>query len=393
MKYDFLLLEHLYTVENHYKDLGILAHLLKKVGFKVAIVDVFKEAELCKVGDIPHLSLDIDCPELFRTLKTYTKKRSGWVNLYYRVRKDIYLYKILKRLKGMAPNIYLGSMTLATPAFFFNAFDSNTNYFMWALRSSYVLNWKNDKIGLFHFISKALYKNIHKHKNLNLIVSNKLIKDEFVEHVGVEQNRIVLRPERVIKEKCLIEGKKNKENSLSLLFIGTLRPSKNVEFCIEAIKRLNDKRITYTVAGRCKSDKKYSEKISKLSENVQNVYRIDRFIPNEEYEELIRNCDFLILCDKKESSCASNGTMSEALLHGKPIIAPDYDPFKYEVEKYGVGILYQHNDVDSLCETILTALNKGTDPFKENILSYQENFIEGSVVCKLKEQLKENDII
>ena len=60
MKYDFLLLEHLYTVENHYKDLGILAHLLKKVGFKVAIVDVFKEAELCKVGDIPHLSLDID---------------------------------------------------------------------------------------------------------------------------------------------------------------------------------------------------------------------------------------------------------------------------------------------------------------------------------------------
>lgn len=391
-KYDFILFEHLYNVENHYKDLVILANLLQKAGYKVAIADVFKEAKLCKVDNIPHISLDIDCPKGFRTLKTYNRKRSGWVNLYYRIRKDIYIYKILKKLKGMASNIYIGSLTLATPAFFFTAFDKNTNYFMWALRSAHVLNWKNDKIGLYHFISKALYRNIHKYKKLNLIVSNDLIKEEFVELVGMDVNRLILRPERVIKKKQLTKGKGIKAQSLSLLYIGTLRASKNVEFCIEAIKRLNDRRITYTIAGRCKSDNNYNEKIKKAIKDIPNIIRIDRYIPDEEYEELMRNCDCLVLCDNKEKSCASNGTMIEALLQGKPIIAPDYDPFKYEIEKYGVGMLYRYNDVDSLCEIISTALNDGVEHLKDNIASYQENFIEDNVVQKLTEQFKKNEV-
>ena len=43
MKYDFVLFENLFSVENHYKDLGILVTLLKEAGYKVAIADAFKE--------------------------------------------------------------------------------------------------------------------------------------------------------------------------------------------------------------------------------------------------------------------------------------------------------------------------------------------------------------
>ena len=161
----------------------------------------------------------------------------------------------------------------------------------------------------------------------------------------------------------------------------------------EAMKRLNDSRITYTIAGRCKQDTKYNKKIEELSSSLSNINRIDRYIPDTEYEDMISNCDFLVLCDEKQASCASNGTMTEALLHGKPIIAPDFNPFKYEVEKYGVGMLYRYNDVDSLCVTIQKALNEGVEPYITNISSYQEIYLEDYVVNKLKEQLEKNDII
>lgn len=390
MKYDFVLFENLYNVENHYKDLCILAGLLKEAGYSVAIVDAFKEAELCHIDDIPHISLNVKCNSIFKTPQVYTQSTSGFKNLIYRVKKDIYLYKVIKKLQGIAPNIYLGSMTLATPIFFFKAFEKHTNYYMWALRSAHVLNWKKGKLGLYNIISKLLYRNIHRCKNLRLIVSNELIKKEFEEIVGIENKRLILRPERTITEKRFIKGKGEKGQSLNLLFIGTLRPFKNVEFCLEALKKIRDARISYTIAGRCKNNKAYNEMISKKVAEIPNVNRIDRYISDDEYEQLISECDFLVLCDKKQTSCASNGTMTEALLHGKPIIAPDFNPFKEEIEKYHVGLMYHYQDIDSMCETIEDALMEGALSFKDSILLYQEKFIEKNVVDSLKGQIKSN---
>lgn len=387
MKYDFILFEQLYSVENHYKDLCILAKLLVEAGYRVAIADAFKEAALCNVEGVPHLSIKTKCPQLFNKPQMYNRNVSGWKNLYYRIRKDIYLYNVIKELKGQAANIYLGSLTLATPVFFFKAFDTRTVYYMWALRSSHLLVWKKKGYGLYYFISKVLYKIVRKAKNLRLIISNELIKKEFEEIVGVPSQKIILRPERVIDEKCRIKSKK-KGDSLNLLFIGTLRPFKNVEFCLEALRCLNDHRITYTIAGRCKTNQDYNKKIRRLSAEMPNVRRIDRYIPDAEYEELIRECDFVIFCDKKQASCASNGTMAEALLHGKPIIAPDIDPFKYEIEQNGVGYLYEYDNLDSICGILLKALKEEVS-FDEKIVCYQKKYIFSDVAINIKNQIEQ----
>ena len=39
-KYDFVLFENAYDIENHYKDLSLLAKILKKAGYTVAIANV-----------------------------------------------------------------------------------------------------------------------------------------------------------------------------------------------------------------------------------------------------------------------------------------------------------------------------------------------------------------
>ena len=387
--YDFILFEQLYTVQNHYKDLVNLACLLKDAGYKVAFADVFKEAELCNVDGIPHVSLDIKSPQVFKEPQTYYEKKSYLKELFLRIRKDIYLYKVIKCLNGIAYNIYAGSLTLDTPMFFMRAFRRDRNYYMWALRSANVLNWKERKLSPYYIVSKSLYDNIHKYNNLRLIVSNELIKKEFEEKVGVKSNRLVLRPERVISQKGIVPGMGVKGKSLNLLFIGTLRPFKNVEFCLEAMKKLSNTNITYTIAGRCKTDDSYNDKIRELVAELPNVRRIDRYIPDEEYENLMNDCDFLIMCDKKQASCASNGTMTEALLHGKPIIAPNFDPFKYEIERYHIGYLYEYGNIDSLCEAITFAMRKGAEEFKEMLLAYQELFLREKIVNSIKSQIEQ----
>ena len=393
MTYDFILFEHLYAVQNHYKDLTNLVVLLKAAGYRVAIADAFKEAILCKVEGVPHINISIKCPKEFKEPSTYLPKRSALKKLYYRIRKDFYMYKVVKYLNSMTDNMYVGSMTLDTPVFFMRAFSPNKTYYIWALRSSHVLPWKKKIRNFSSLVSMMLYNNMKKHHNLRLLVSNKLIQTEFIEKAGVKIDRLILRPERFISTIKRPATRCQKENkTLHLLFIGTLRPFKNVEFCLKALNKLNDENIYYTIAGRCKKrcDENYNQFVKELAEKTKNVSRIDRYIPEEEYLMLIEDCDFLILCDKTQESCASNGTMSEALLSGKPIIAPDFNPFKYEIENYGVGYLYRYNDLDSLCDILIKAREEGVEHFTDNLYNYQKMFMMDEVARNLKAQIERN---
>ncbi len=73
----------------------------------------------------------------------------------------------------------------------------------------------------------------------------------------------------------------------------------------------------------------------------------------------LEKCHFLLLCDKKQPSSVTNGTLMEAFINLRPVIAPNYDPYKYYVEKYGLGILYNPEETDSLVDAINKAIKRG----------------------------------
>jgi glycosyltransferase involved in cell wall biosynthesis len=80
--------------------------------------------------------------------------------------------------------------------------------------------------------------------------------------------------------------------------------------------------------------------------------------------------------------------MFEALIMGKPIIAPNHEPFRYEVERYGIGLLYDLNDSQSLVKTLRRAKELGANSFCENILKYQETLLEKNVIFSVEKQIK-----
>ena len=87
------------------------------------------------------------------------------------------------------------------------------------------------------------------------------------------------------------------------------------------------------------------------------------------------DCDFLILCDKKQATNVTNGTMNEALLNGRPIIAPDYDPYRYVINKYDVGLLFNPTDESSLVNVIKKAAQSKASAYLEQLISYQKSLL------------------
>lgn len=387
MKYDFILFENAYDIENHYIDLSLFASLLKKMEYNVAIANVFKESKLCRDSSIPHITLKYRCPKQFSTLSQYRKRTNSIKFHYYRILHSLYLVYVIVSLSRKGKNLYIGSLTSYTPFLWLFFLFKKNNYFIWGLRSHILYSWKK-KLDSFTLTAILRTYKIKRSSNIKLVTSNDIIKNEFIS-LGIPSNRIIVRPERwITKQTKNITSHSIIDNQTSFLTIGTLRRSKHVEYVLDAFKVINDSCYSYTIAGRCKDDNGYEDMLNKHSEGIPNVKRINTFINDEDYVKLFQQCDFLILCDEKEISCPSNGTMVESLIWGRPIIAPNQEPFKYEIDKYGIGLLYDFNNLQSLVETLRIARTLGSNYFSSNILQYQEMLLEQNVILFVDEQIK-----
>lgn len=371
MTYDFLLFENTRNTDNHYKDLEILAHMLQSLGYSVAIADVFLEGSMCKDQRIPHVTLNTKCP---KGLELKYKRRNGLHSLIHRHKLNCYLKKVIKEVLPLANNFYVGSLFTSMPTGCIDLFPIEKKCFVWGLRS--VVLKQRPGLSLSNYYSYQLYKTVLKRPNICFVVSNELIGEEFV-NLGIDEKRIVLRPERTIPK--LPEFVKREDNELHLLSIGSIRPKRKVEQCINALSKLRDETVFYTIAGKSNSEER-EQQIEKAMEGVPNVERRNYRLSDEEYLQLMNWCDVLVLCDDNYSNTASSGTMNEALLNNKPIIASDCPSFKYYIDKYHIGIAYEWENIDSLIEAIRTAKKKGVESFRDSLMAYQRNLLESKVL-------------
>jgi glycosyltransferase involved in cell wall biosynthesis len=80
--------------------------------------------------------------------------------------------------------------------------------------------------------------------------------------------------------------------------------------------------------------------------------------------------------------------MNEALLMNKPIIAPNFNPYKYYIEKYSIGILYNEDSLDDLANAIKIAKKIGPRIFYRNIKEYQKSLLYDNVKVFFSENIK-----
>lgn len=110
------------------------------------------------------------------------------------------------------------------------------------------------------------------------------------------------------------------KQSMVYLFIGLVKPYKNIEIIINAAKDMEDDDAVFLIAGQA-DDAQYVDMLNQIVANRKNIKTLFRFIPDEEIVSLLNLSDVVILPYNTTSSLNS-GTVYMAFSYGKTVICP-----------------------------------------------------------------------
>ena len=125
-KYDFILFENYFGAIHHYKDILIIAKMLKHAGYTVAIINYFEEKKYCQTDEF----LVIEFKNKYKTPdNSWTlKPRNKIISLFYLIKflyqQQRYLSYFLRHTRGLAKNYYCGSYHLLMSSVFFRNSES-----------------------------------------------------------------------------------------------------------------------------------------------------------------------------------------------------------------------------------------------------------------------------
>lgn len=380
--YDFILFENFHWAFNHYKDVLIIAELLQSNGYKVAIADVFQEKDYCVKTGIPHIQIKAKSNFDINPSNNPIKFFAFLENSRNKHLIDSYLCKVIEEIIPYADNFYVGSYHASLSLRWLKLFPKNKNVFFWGLRSYRLYEYKLRPFSPVGINSYFLRKHIDKNDNIRFFVSDQLIRKEFLD-LGICENRLIVRPERYTVATKI----KQSTNPDTIFFsIGSIRENKRIELILDAFSKLKTTDYKYIIAG--KASDYYESIIKNHIYSNKLIERLNYRIPEDEYVEIFEKSDFLILCDKRQHALVTNGTLNEALLNGIPVIAPNYNPYKYIIEKYHVGYLFEPDNIDSLISCILQAIKGGKDVFSSDLLNYQTKYLFINVAEEFGKSLK-----
>jgi len=151
---------------------------------------------------------------------------------------------------------------------------------------------------------------------------------------------------------------------VELLFIGMVKPYKNLELLIDVIQTFGDG-VRLTIAGKALDDA-YRKEISDRAQRARNVVWLPSFVPDGEMAALLAGADVIVL-PYDLSSSLNSGTVLLAFSYKKTVICPeigtitDLGPFMGDTFHYRYQTDEQHRA--ALTEQIARAVTmKQRDP-------------------------------
>ncbi len=174
----------------------------------------------------------------------------------------------------------------------------------------------------------------------------------------------------------------------TLLTPGAIYRSKNIDFVLDIYKKYKLD-FKYIIAGF--PIDVYGRKIVKTIESLgknMSITGIFRYLPDEEYKEMIRRSSFVLLPYSTERNNGISAVMQDAFENDTPVIAPNIKPFNHYINKYSVGLLYEPND-DSFIGVLRKASKIDKIVFKDGFIAFKEDFSYVKVRERLKKMFSE----
>lgn len=218
---------------------------------------------------------------------------------------------------------------------------------------------------LMKYLSKKSYKIIiHSHESKDVI--RQLNNSDKV----AEKIVYIPHPNYINAYEDGEELKKFDDDKLNLLFIGAIKPYKNVDLIIKAVNELSLPNIRLILAGKIEN-KEYEEYINSLINNNNNIITDFRFIRDNEIQGIIKSADILILPYDIKSSLNS-GTILLAFSNKRTVLSPSIGTLK-DFKNQEDFFAYDYEDEEEHKQKL-----------KENIANISKMFSADSSIFKRK---------
>lgn len=387
---DFLLFENYRLAQHHKFDVLIIAKMLKSQGHNVAIFDIYHEDKDSDIEGIPvlHWISKASVPDDSWMLRKHSVFETIIKSSLFRRQLHSYMQEVKSFIIDKANNFYCGSYHNGMSTVLF---DIQKPCYWWGLRS------ERFRFSIRKMIPSPLFglhvleerKRFINNPCQRLFVSNQIIMDEH-ERLGVPRNRMVIREERVV-EKTMDSNLNMLDQNVSFLVIGQLRKEKHIPTTIAAFKKANINEAMLKLIGRSQGE--YEEEIFKAIDEDNRIFRLNAFLKYDDFNKHFSSSHFVLFADEEGVSCITNGTMTEALINHRPIICPNYNPYKYYIEKYGFGLLYEAGNEDSYASALVKASKLGVQFFQSAIEKYLHTIQFDVVATKFAREIKNSQTL
>ncbi len=155
---------------------------------------------------------------------------------------------------------------------------------------------------------------------------------------------------------------KTRENRLNLLFLGAIKPYKNIELLIEAMKPFSDT-VHLTIAGNPNS-RTYKNELMRLAADSTNITLDLGFIPNDNLPKYLHKVDLVVLPYSLESSLNS-GTVLLAFSYGRTVICPRIGTID-DLENEEDAFAYTYSNEIEHLEILKAQIEKALKIYSEN---------------------------
>ena len=365
--YNFLLFENYHLATHHLYDLFMIARMIQSQGLKVAVFDVFHEIEEDVQDGIPiiHWQSIRTIPDDSWLLRKHSKWETAFKSIQLLIQTHCYFKEVVAFIRDKADAFYCGSYHkgISTELFLLQK-----PCYYWGLRSERLtFTWHK----LFPSPFDGLHVLLQRRRFLRnqfqrLFVSNPIILEEHI-RIGVPRSRMVIREERVV-EKMTDANLSMMDAEVSFLVIGQLRKEKQVPITVSAFRQANIPGSTLKLIGRSQND--YEDTIESVISNDKRIVRVNEYLDYKDFFRYFSKSHFVLFADQQGQSCITNGTMMEALIHHRPVICPDFNPYSFYIDKYGIGLKYKAGDVKSYAAALKEAARLGAWHFQSAINTF-----------------------